>query len=211
MKLFAFLALAVARAVVAAPAALAMDLPAKVARHLDTNVPTIDDPKFIKAIMDAHWYWRWIHCAQELQWDHNLAQKALNSVQACTEKMHHDVAGSNLSGVSPAPEDYDTWLRMARDCTHGWHEEETKYPYGSPNMSGDLPWLHFTQMVWRDTSRIGCALANCGDVTQNDRARVYCFYENGGNNIADGQFEKNVWPPVCNDPSRKVAENHYGF
>ena len=34
-------------------------------------------------------------------------------------------------------------------------------------------------------------------------------YEHAGNNVAPGQFEANVWPPVCADPSREEAAAHH--
>jgi uncharacterized protein YkwD len=55
----------------------------------DNNVPSIDDKNFIGRIMDAHWYWRRIHCAQDLTWDPELAKAALESVNACTKMPQH--------------------------------------------------------------------------------------------------------------------------
>jgi hypothetical protein len=118
--------------------------------------------------------------------------------------------------VSSAPDSYEDWLETARTIVHGWHEEETKYPYDNPHYEN--AWGHFSQLVWRDTSRIGCAFAHCPD----DRpwpARLYCceclfdgggevivlmscaVYENAGNYIGPGEFEQNVWGMVCPDPT----------
>ena len=55
----------------------------------DPELPHIEDAEFISTVMDAHWYWRRIHCAQDLTWDPALAQQAYNSVNACTEKVQH--------------------------------------------------------------------------------------------------------------------------
>lgn len=190
MKLFPAVALVAAKAVLAVPA------PAQ--QIDDPNVPKIDDPNFIGRIMDAHWYWRKIHCAQDLRWDPELAKQALESVSACTNMPQHDRGGSNLSSVGPAPGSYEDWLEFARTVVHGWHEEELKYPYDNPHY--DDAWGHFTQLVWRDSSRIGCALGHC----PNDApwpGRLYCFYEEPGNNIVEGQFKQNVWGMKCPDPT----------
>jgi hypothetical protein len=56
---------------------------------IDDSAPHIDDHEFIGRIMDAHWYWRRIHCAQDLQWDPALAQTALESVNVCTNMPQH--------------------------------------------------------------------------------------------------------------------------
>jgi hypothetical protein len=75
-------------------------------------------------------------------------------------------------------------------------------------------------MVWRNSSSIGCAVGHCndkGDGAVEFPGRFYCcaypchtrestlltcsdylFY---GNNIAAGQFEEQVWAPVCSDPA----------
>jgi hypothetical protein len=81
-------------------------------------------------------------------------------------------SGSNLSSQKPAPANYNEWIEFARTAAHGWHEEETKYPYDQPHY--DDAWGHFTQMVWRNSSRIGCALGNCDAGQVNWPARLYC-------------------------------------
>lgn len=85
MKIFVLFALAAARIAVSAPA---HDLQPRQPKD-DHNVPHIDDPKFVSTVLNAHYYWRKIHCAQELKWDPKLAQAALDSVNACTENVHH--------------------------------------------------------------------------------------------------------------------------
>lgn len=81
-------------------------------------------------------------------------------------------SGSNLSSQRPAPTKYEDWIEFARTVCHGWHEEETKYPYNNPYY--DDAWGHFTQMVWRNSTRIGCAVGNCNPNEVQWPARVYC-------------------------------------
>lgn len=69
--------------------AAAMSIPAGANPINDPSVPSITDVNFIGRIMDAHWYWRRIHCAQDLEWDHELAQQALESVNVCTQEPQH--------------------------------------------------------------------------------------------------------------------------
>jgi hypothetical protein len=160
----------------------------------DRNVPSIDDPNFISRIMDGHWYWRRIHCAQDLTWDPKLAEAARESVNKCTQQPKHvstdttialnwqmggideicfqDRAGSNLSSASIAPETYEIWLEFARTVVHGWHDEELEYDYADPKF--DKKTGHFTQLVWRDSSRIGCAMAHCPENEVEWPGRLYC-------------------------------------
>ncbi|KAH8724176.1 CAP domain-containing protein [Phaeosphaeriaceae sp. PMI808] len=166
------------------------------------DAPHQDDPNFISAVMRAHWYWRKLHCAQDLVWDPELASAARKDVEECTKKPSHKRPGSNLSSVTPAPRTYEAWIEFARSATHGWHEEETKYPYTNP--SADGAWGHFTQMVWRNSSTIGCAVGHCNDTGEGAvefPGRFYCYYYFFGNNVAEGQFRQQVWAPVCGDPA----------
>ena len=81
-------------------------------------------------------------------------------------------SGSNLSSQDPAPDSYEAWIEFARTATHGWHEEETKYPYDRPYY--DPAWGHFTQMVWRNTSRVGCAVGYCTPGEVEWPGRFFC-------------------------------------
>jgi hypothetical protein len=62
--------------------------------------------------------------------------------------------------------------------------------------------------MWRE----GCCEERGGNMRRKTwLTKKNIVYQNAGNNIASGQFEQNVWPPVCPDPTRKQAEAHYGF
>ncbi|OAL00151.1 PR-1-like protein [Phaeosphaeriaceae sp. SRC1lsM3a] len=193
MKLISSLVALVAATAVAAPA---HDI--KPRALIDDAAPHQDDPNFISAVMRAHWYWRRLHCAQDLRWDTQLADAARSDIEKCKDGPVHERPGSNLSSVGPAPGSYDAWIEFARTATHGWHEEETKYPYDNPHF--DDAWGHFTQMVWRNSSTIGCAVGHCADKVQWP-GRFVCYYSFFGNNIAAGQFQQQVWGPVCKDPA----------
>lgn len=66
---------------------------------------------------------------------------------------------------------------MARTMVHGWHEEEMFYDYGERKSKNDRQVFHFTQLVWRDSSQIGCAVTDCSDHTDTFPARLYCCEE----------------------------------
>lgn len=84
MKVIASLLALAAASAVAAPT---LDT---VKRDLvDDAAPHADDPNFISAVMRAHWYWRKLHCAQDLVWDPELAKAARKDVEKCTKKPAH--------------------------------------------------------------------------------------------------------------------------
>lgn len=55
----------------------------------DDAAPHQDDPNFISAVMRAHWYWRRLHCAQDLVWDTKLADAARADIEECTHDPEH--------------------------------------------------------------------------------------------------------------------------
>ena len=84
MKPLASLAVLLATTVVAAPA---QD---KKPRDLyNDEAPHADDPNFVSAVMRAHWYWRRLHCAQDLVWGQDLADTARRDIAECTHMPEH--------------------------------------------------------------------------------------------------------------------------
>jgi uncharacterized protein YkwD len=84
MKIFLSIAALVAATAVAAPA---HDI--KPRDLYDDSAPHQDDPNFISAVMRAHWYWRRLHCAQDLVWDADLANAARADIETCTQEPEH--------------------------------------------------------------------------------------------------------------------------
>jgi pathogenesis-related protein 1 len=63
-----------------------------------------------------------------------------------------------------------------------WASEKSNYVY-SPEYVFENDTGHYTQIVWRDSIRIGCASASCGG-----RAVVVCRYDPPGNYIGNEIF-----------------------
>lgn len=70
------------------------------------------------------------------------------------------------------------------DMVDGWIEERRDYRPGVfPNVSRTGDWVlvgHYTQLIWRGTTHVGCAVASRGD-----RSILACRYSPPGN--VDGQ------------------------
>lgn len=84
MKVLASIVALAAASAVAAPA---HDVKPRALK--DDSAPHQDDPEFISAVMRAHWYWRRLHCAQDLTWDPELANAARADVEKCPKKPAH--------------------------------------------------------------------------------------------------------------------------
>lgn len=122
-----------------------------------------------------------------LEWDENLAADAANWAQALaeTETFEHsradptdpDVQGENLwAGTRGA------WA--PEEMVGLWIDEKHDYRAGifpAVSRSGDLERVgHYTQVIWRDTRKVGCAIAESAkeDV-------LVCRYSTGGNVIGE--------------------------
>ena len=79
-------------ALVALAAATAVAAPAQRVKGRNLvadDAPHEDDGNFISAVMRAHWYWRRLHCAQDLVWDSELAKASRADIEECTHDPEH--------------------------------------------------------------------------------------------------------------------------
>lgn len=136
------------------------------------------------------------HGAGPLVWDTALATAAAETSRsnAAVKSFQHGNlevnvdgkgpvrVGQNLfaetsSGKLPAPESVN------QNAVDAWAAEAAKYNYNTPGFSNDTG--HFTQLVWKNTSRIGCG----GSYSQGS-SFVTCDFYPAGN--VQGQFPTNV-------------------
>jgi uncharacterized protein YkwD len=118
-------------------------------------------------------------------WDATLADVAFNYLSKCqgtTLSDHNanrtkdyaalggkDYVGENIyasSGKSVDP----------AAAVKSWMSEADDFDYDSPNLSAAG---HYTQVVWRTSVRIGCAIVNCPNMKYPNN--VLCDYAPGGN------------------------------
>lgn len=95
MKLFALVTTLAAASMAAPKSALS----ARDTRD-SPEIPAIDDQKFIGTVLNAHWYWRRIHCAQDLQWNATLAAMAREDVRTCTKDVEHMISSEDFISAS---------------------------------------------------------------------------------------------------------------
>ncbi|KIK04256.1 hypothetical protein K443DRAFT_424528 [Laccaria amethystina LaAM-08-1] len=137
----------------------------------------------IQAYLSAHNSVRAQNGAAALSWNANLASKAQQWANDCN--FQHSGGslgpfGENLAAGTGSAYDIAAAIKS-------WTDEVSEYNSNNPVPS------HFTQVVWKGTSQVGCAVQLCDgifDPTFGKAKFFVCEYQAQGNVI--GQFAQNV-------------------
>ena len=143
-------------------------------------------PSEAQALVDAHNRVRAKHCAGPLAWSPKLAQVAqqwANSLrdQGCAFGHSKGSYGENLAAGSTGLLDPESVVKM-------WYDEVAQYKF--PNGGFSMKTGHFTQVVWRATTHVGCGHSQCKGMDI-----WVCEYDPAGN--WEGQYRDNVLPLGC--------------
>jgi pathogenesis-related protein 1 len=117
-----------------------------------------------------------------LSWSGRAAKVASEWAARC--KFRHNpgrgALGENLFAMSGGQPDVTVVARALRS----WASESADYDYRSDKCRAGAVCGHYTQMIWRETRGIGCALARCSGGSPFDDATwslVVCNYDPPGN------------------------------
>ncbi|MEZ4365074.1 MAG: CAP domain-containing protein [Kofleriaceae bacterium] len=137
------------------------------------------------AILTAHNRYRAAHCVPPLAWSAELAavaQRWANHLRdaGCAFEHSGDKYGENLAAGT-------TGYLGAESSVDMWYREIELYDFARGGFS--MQTGHFTQVVWRGTTQVGCGSAQCGGMTT-----WVCNYDPPGN--WEGAYAANV-PPPC--------------
>ncbi len=129
----------------------------------------------LEAVLKRHNERRAAHGAAPLQWDAALAAQAQGYADGCPG------GHSQISGVGENLAWGHASFTAAADA---WYDEVGAYDFNNPTFSSGTG--HFTQMVWKGTTKLGCGSnARCGMKT------YVCQYSHTAGNMM-GQFAQNV-------------------
>lgn len=139
-----------------------------------------------QVVLAKHNALRALHCAPALRWDASLAATAQATAQAmvnsCALRHSNNGLGENLAMGT-------TGAYPPASQVQSWYDEINNYNFGNPVFGMNTG--HFTQVVWKSTTAVGCGVAHC-----QGQDLLVCNYSPPGNYA--GQFQQNV-PQLCNN------------
>jgi len=137
-------------------------------------------------ILAGHNYFRALHKTGPMTWNQDIADYAAGHTGGCVMQHTGGPYGENLA--------YGTSLSAAEGMQM-WYDEclsngQDTYDYS--NTGFDDSTGHFTQMIWSQSTEVGCYLQQCGGNNY-----LMCEYAPAGNVI--GEFSQYVKPPVASN------------
>lgn len=125
---------------------------------------------------------RQLHGSPKLQWDAKLADLAAKHAGRCQFRHSDYPYGENLAiGYPSAPE-----------AIKAWYGEIKNYSYRHPGFSHNTG--HFTQLIWKSTTNVGCAMVDCSGKNGLHGNLLVCEYSPMGNINSADYFHANVTP-----------------
>jgi len=134
----------------------------------------------ISAYLSAHNTVRAQHGAAALTWSDSLSSVAQAWADGCKFQHSGGQFGENLAAGTGDGYTIATAVKS-------WTDEVSQYNAGNPQPS------HFTQVVWKATTQVGCAVKDCSGIFDPSFGLAHfhvCEYSPAGNVI--GEFAQNV-------------------
>ena len=178
----------------------------------------LDSNKVNEVLLAQHNKYRKMHNAPELALDNELIKLALDYAAALaykSDKYSTYPSGSKNKNKERLGENIFTCTSILKtkpcyDITSTkpvdeWYNEINNYNFTKPGFTIDSS--HFTQLIWKETSKVGCgaALKDEDGVTY----KVVCYYYKPGNVLSVSKFEENVLPYNYDD--RIIKLNYFSF
>jgi len=149
------------------------------------------------------------HSSPEVQWDSEIAGYASNTAATCV--FAHDMDqgsgnyGQNIAmwATSSGAQELGAAGAIKMAASDMWYNGEfskylpSYYGQDSPDMSNFEAWGHYTQLIWKDSTKLGCAVQFCpkGSMSSDmDAWYMVCNYGPPGN--VGGAYGENVLAPL---------------
>ncbi|KAH9524801.1 hypothetical protein Btru_027858 [Bulinus truncatus] len=132
----------------------------------------------INAFLQAHNDARALVSVPPLVWDQTLSDYAAKWSSGCVWTHTNGAYGGNIHCSYPLKDN----ALAAQDAVTLWKSEITNVDLPNWNCMFSLNNTcgHYSQVVWRDTQRVGCGITHCNSVKKLTNY-VVCEYDRGGN------------------------------
>ncbi|KAJ7322906.1 CAP domain-containing protein [Mycena albidolilacea] len=130
----------------------------------------------VQAYLQTHNSIRSQHGAVAVTWSNSAAEKAQEWADKCLNQHSGGTLGPLGENLAAG-----TGSFSIEDAVKAWTDEVSEYDAGNPQPS------HFTQVVWKATTQIGCAVQTCDGIFAGFGAAQYyvCEYFVQGNVIGN--------------------------
>jgi pathogenesis-related protein 1 len=155
-----------------------------------SNRPNVTDPR-LEGVLEKHNELRAAAsptpspALPEMIWDEDLAEEARIYAELCDfahDNNRGDV-GENIAVNAPAG------FQSGPDVVANWASEVANYNYADNSCNGVCG--HYTQIVWRDSTVLGCGVATCDGIsgfTSGEGELWVCRYRSPGNFIGERPY-----------------------
>ncbi|KAH9964821.1 CAP domain-containing protein [Russula compacta] len=133
----------------------------------------------IQAFLTGHNSVRAQHGAAALTWSQSLSSSAQEWANGCKFQHSGGPNGENLAA--------GTGIYTPTNAVQEWVNEASQYNSGDPEPS------HFTQVIWKATTNVGCGIQQCSGIFSSSygpATYIVCQYSPAGNVI--WEFAQNV-------------------
>jgi len=153
------------------------------------SVAPADTTSNYQSILDRHNKYRCMHGVPLMMWDDRIAQNAqLWADTTGTNFEHSSLEQRNIAGIGSVGENLAMGVTDAKAVDAFYNE--IKYTNGGLVTQFSTEAGHYTQVVWKDSVKLGCGI--------NGQLLV-CQYASPGN--YEAMFSYQVLPPTSRNPS----------
>lgn len=156
----------------------------------DTPVVKKDGPLDPATMLAAHNQWRSKTGVPDLKWLDDLAASAQKwadqlTKSGCTVKHSTSKHGENIywAGAAQGSDGSSSMQEISeQNVVDAWGNEVKGYDYTTNSCHGVCG--HYTQVVWKSTTEVGCGMAVC-----SDKAQIWvCQYSPRGNMVGEKPY-----------------------
>ncbi|EMC96586.1 hypothetical protein BAUCODRAFT_148171 [Baudoinia panamericana UAMH 10762] len=165
-----------------------------------SSVPSLASDSYQDVAVYHHNIHRVNHSAPNIVWDTGLANTAAIIASSCNYSHNTDVNGGGYGQNIAAGVNAENISLIITELFYNGEVNwfDGLYNVAQPNMTNFEHWGHFSQIVWKSTTSIGCATQMCSNLINfgTDSSFTVCNYGPPGNFA--NEYGDNIGTPLNN-------------